>query len=355
MILKSKNDSLNYFQNGTKELDGKYMEFYEEQLSKFWTKDNMDYSLDAVDYEVAPIKEKEVITNIFKTFTNSDVLVDEAYMILIANHINLNSVKLSLNINSAFETIHQTSYSALVDIVSNDRNFYKSFLQTPEISDKFRYFATMVPKQEDQYATRKEYVEAVLEYIFVTSACVEGTSLFGQFSLLLGFSRGGKYNAMADVNLLSIKDENIHIKVFSNLFKDIIAEEFDGQMDDALIERLEDHISTIVAAEEQFVEFLVKDMPNREYAANSKFTIKPETHMEYINYIRDFRLYQFLDYPYPNVVNPYSFIDDMLSNDGINDFFSRKESAYSMISKDKETWSDVRAKRKAELDSKVKA
>ncbi len=345
-MLKIKNNELLHY---AVEESSFYKEQYDLQVQQFWTRNNVDVSKDIADYKTQDEIGQEIIKEVFKIFTNSDVNVATTYSVLSANHINSTEINMALAACNYIETVHQDSYSQLVDTLGFSNEFHEEFLDNPIYVKTFNMLINSRPGLRISYENDQDYIEDLIRYIFLTSAMTEGILLMSQFSILLMFGRNGKYSAMTDINTYSVSDEEIHITILSKLTRDIVAK-YLGKLSDKFLEELEDISDTFVELQYQITDEII---PENGYILSKDSILNREDHKRYISFLQKYRMYQFLDYDYPNEKNPYSWLESMISNTLYTDFFSSQVTGYALgTNKETGTWEELRRQRAIELENK---
>jgi len=323
-----------------------YQNLYDAMVKIFWTKDDISLSQDVTDYKILDEEGKKIITEVFKIFTTSDRNVATSYSVLNANHLVDGDINKCLSVCNYVETIHEENYALLLDELGFDEDFHSEVLNTPLYVKKFKLLADSKPKQYWNYPTQKEHAEAVMRYIYITSALTEGISLFSQFSILLFFSRSGLFSAMSTINEYSLVDESLHIEVMSNIYKDLGETYLTPEEYEAINRSLEtlttDHI---IYQEYDFAELVI---PEKGYAINDKITLNLDDHYVYVEFLVDYRMHQFLGTPFANQSNPYDWLDAMISSSAYHDFFATDVTGYT-VGTDTAKWKEYKEKLRRKL------
>ena len=83
--------------------------------------------------------EKNLLTQIFRFFTQSDIEVNNCYMKHYTKVFMPTEVQMMLSAFSNMETIHIAAYSHLLDTIGMPESEYSAFLKYKEMKDKFDY------------------------------------------------------------------------------------------------------------------------------------------------------------------------------------------------------------------------
>ena len=83
--------------------------------------------------------ERNLLTQIFRFFTQADVEVNNCYMKHYSQVFKPTEVLMMLSAFSNIETIHIAAYSHLLDTIGMPETEYTAFLRYKEMKDKFDY------------------------------------------------------------------------------------------------------------------------------------------------------------------------------------------------------------------------
>jgi ribonucleoside-diphosphate reductase beta chain len=157
--------------------------------------------------------ERNLLTQIFRFFTQSDVEVNNCYMKHYSQVFKPTEVQMMLAAFSNIETIHIAAYSHLLDTIGMPEIEYSAFLQYKEMKDKYDY---MQPSSASQARHRQD--------AGVFGAFTEGLQLFASFAILLNFPRFNKMKGMGQIVSWSVRDETLHCLSMIRLFRTFIQE-----------------------------------------------------------------------------------------------------------------------------------
>ena len=104
---------------------------------------------------------------------------------------------------------------------------FKSFIDYPEMREKHEYLAV-----NNQSTGR--YVENTLLDIAIGSAFGEGIQLFGSFIMLLSLADRDLFSGMRDVVAYSLRDETVHVRGMTQIFRTLVSEYLGGEISDDL-------------------------------------------------------------------------------------------------------------------------
>ncbi len=255
--------------------------------------------------------EKNLLTQIFRFFTQSDIEVNNCYMKHYTKIFKPTEVQMMLSAFSNMETIHIAAYSHLLDTIGMPETEYSAFLRYKEMKDKYDYM---------QQFNSDDLRSAALT-LAVFGAFTEGLQLFASFAMLLNFPRFNKMKGMGQIVTWSVRDESLHCNSIIKLFHTLMSEH-PHLWDDRMREELTTACKTIVEHEDAFID-LAFDMGDIE-------GLEGEEVKQYIRYIADRRLMQLeLEPQYHVEENPLPWLDSMLNAVEHTNFFENRATEYS--------------------------
>ena len=255
--------------------------------------------------------ERNLLTQIFRFFTQADVEVNNCYMKHYAQVFKPTEVQMMLSAFSNIETIHISAYSHLLDTLGIPEAEYQAFLKYKAMKDKYDYMQQWgVGSPED-----------IAKTLAVFGAFTEGLQLFASFAILLNFPRFNKMKGMGQIVTWSVRDETLHTNSIIRLFR-TFCEEHPEVMDDAFRTELVEICHEIVHHEDAFIDMAFGLGPIEGLTA--------EDVKLYIRYIADYRLSQLgLDAQYHIGRNPLPWLDNMLNAVEHTNFFENRATEYT--------------------------
>ena len=85
------------------------------------------------------VEEKNLLTHIFRFFTQADVEVNNCYLRHYTTVFKPTEVLMMMTAFAAMETVHIAAYSHLLDTIGMPETEYSAFLQYKEMKDKYDY------------------------------------------------------------------------------------------------------------------------------------------------------------------------------------------------------------------------
>ena len=266
--------------------------------------------------------EKNLLTHIFRFFTQADVEVSNCYLRHYITVFKPTEVLMMMTAFAAMETVHIAAYSHLLDTIGMPETEYSAFMKYKEMKDKYDYMQGFDVKSKHNIAMT----------MAVYSAFTEGLQLFASFAILLNFPRHNKMKGMGQIVTWSVRDETLHCNSMIRLFKDFIKEE-PQIWNDKLKKEIIDACKTIVKHEDAFIDLAFQMGPLEGLTANE---IK-----QYIRFIGNRILEQLgLDPIYDVKKNPLTWLDNMLNGVEHMNFFEGRATEYSKAST-KGSWGKV--------------
>lgn len=255
--------------------------------------------------------EKNLLTQIFRFFTQADVEVGNCYNKKYAQIFGPVEVQMMLTAFSNMESIHIAAYSHLLDTVGMPETEYQAFMKYKEMKDKFDYM------QGFNVNSKRD----IAKTLAVFGAFTEGLQLFASFAMLLNFPRFNKMKGMGQIVTWSIRDETLHCQSVIRLFRTFIQENREI-WDSSLKKEIYDACRTIVEHEDAFIDLAFAMGPVEGMTADD---IK-----QYIRYIADGRLIDLGLKPHFGVKkNPLEWLDKILNAPEMGNFFEVRVTEYT--------------------------
>jgi ribonucleoside-diphosphate reductase beta chain len=294
-----------------------------QQQRIHWLPEEVPLADDVKDWQrkLSPA-EKNLLTQIFRFFTQSDVEVNNCYMRHYSRVFQPTEVLMMLAAFSNMETVHIAAYSHLLDTIGMPEAEYSAFLHYKEMKDKYDYM------QRFGTETKKD----IALTLAVFGAFTEGLQLFASFAILLNFPRFNKMKGMGQIVTWSVRDESLHTQSIIRLFKTFV-EENPEIWNDELRRELYKTCETIVTHEDAFID-LAFEMGGVE-------GLCAEEVKAYIRHIADRRLTQLGLQPIYRIErNPLPWLDEMLNGVEHTNFFENRATEYSKAAT-RGTWEEA--------------
>ena len=286
-------------------------DYYSQQNQMHWFPEDVPLHNDVKDWQTMTDEEKNLLTQIFRLFTQSDVDVGAGYVDRYMRIFKKPEARMMMSSFANMESIHQHAYSLLLDTVGMPEVEYKAFAEYEAMADKHEYIdAVRVTKGDRQ---------SIAKALAIYSAFTEGLQLFSSFIILLNFPRFGKMKGMGQIVTYSIRDESLHVEAMTKLFREFIKENIEIWTDDFKKE-LYEICRHMVELEDKFLD-LVFDMGDIQGLTKKDM-------YAYNRYIADRRLLQLgLKTNYDQRENPLGWIDEVTGVEHQN-FFEGRATTY---------------------------
>ena len=286
-------------------------DYFKLQNQMHWMADDVPLNTDVKDWNNISDNERNLLTQIFRLFTQSDVDVASGYVNKYMKLFRKPEATMMMSSFANMEGIHQDAYSILLDTVGMRDSEYKAFAKYEEMLNKHEYIHKFKPTRKN----KKEIAKALAVY----SAFTEGLQLFSSFAILLNFPRFGKMKGMGQIVTYSIRDESLHVEAMTRLFREFIQENIEIWTDDFKKE-IYQICREMVELEDKFLD-LVFEMGDLE-------GLTKDDMYAYNRYIADRRLLQLgLKTNFDQRENPLTWIDEVIGVEHQN-FFEGKATAY---------------------------
>ena len=295
-----------------KPFDNPWMfDYYTQQNQMHWFPEDVPLHNDVKDWQELNDSEKNLLTQIFRLFTHSDVDVGSGYIDKYMRIFKKPEARMMMTAFANMESIHQHAYSLLLDTVGMPETEYKAFAEYESMAEKHEYINNIKVTTKDK--------KSIAKALAVYSGFTEGLQLFSSFAILLNFPRFGKMKGMGQIITYSIRDESLHVEAMTKLFREFIKENID-LWDDNLKKEIYQSCRDMVDLEDQFLKLVFEqgDIEGLTQADMKK----------YIRYIADRRLLQLgLKPNYKVNNNPLLWLDDVLGVEHQN-FFEGRATSY---------------------------
>lgn len=286
-------------------------DFWKRQQQVHWMPEEVPLGEDCRDWAtVLSDEERNLLTQIFRFFTQSDVEVNDNYMERYARVFKPTEVKMMLSAFSNIETIHIAAYALLLETIGMPETEFSAFLKVEEMAAKHDYMQTFGVESEADIART----------LAMFGAFTEGLQLFASFAMLMNFPRLNKMKGMGQIVSWSVRDESLHCEGMIKLYHAFAKET--GCVTEAVAEDIVDCCETVVRLEDAFIDLAFGMGPVEGMTAAD---IKA-----YIRYIADWRLRQLgLSSVYGVKEHPLPWLTEILNGVEHANFFETRATEYS--------------------------
>ncbi len=283
-----------------------------QQQRVHWLPEEVPLADDVKDWHrTLTAGERNLLTHIFRFFTQSDIEVNNCYMKHYSQVFKPVEVQMMLAAFSNIETVHIAAYSHLLDTIGIPESEYAAFLKYQQMRDKYDYL------QQFSVDTK----ENIAKTLAMFGAFTEGLQLFASFAILLNFPRFNKMKGMGQIVTWSVRDESLHTASIIKLFRTFV-DENPEIWNEELRRDLYVSCETVVTHEDAFIDLA--------FELGSIEGLEAGEVKQYIRYIADRRLMQLgLQPVYRIVKNPLPWMEEMLNGVEHTNFFENRSTEYS--------------------------
>lgn len=293
---------------------------WQNQQHVHWLPEEVPMADDVNDWLILPENEKNLLAQIFRLFTQSDIEVADNYFKRFIPIFQPLEIQMMMAAFTNIETVHIEAYAYLIKTLGMPEAEFKAFKNYSAMRAKVDYMDTFGVSDE----------KGVAASLAMFGAFTEGLSLFASFAMLLNFPRHNKMKGMGQIITWSIRDETLHCESMIKLYHAWVAETGVDVKDDvrAICEQ-------VVRLEDNFID--------TAFELGGVAGMQPQDVKNYIRYIADHRLRQLRIDPIfgTNIADhPLPWLSALLNGVEHANFFEARATEYSKAAT-KGNWSDV--------------
>ncbi len=298
-------------------------DFWKRQQQVHWMPEEVPLGEDCKDWaSKLNDGERNLLTQIFRFFTQSDIEVNDNYMERYARVFKPTEVKMMLSAFSNMETIHIAAYALLLETIGMPEAEFSAFLELEALKAKHDYM------QQFGVGSNADIARTLAMF----GGFTEGLQLFASFAMLMNFPRFNKMKGMGQIVSWSVRDESLHCEGITRLFHAFCAER--DCLTPAVRKDIRDVCHHTVDLEDAFIDLAFQlDGIEGMTATDVK---------RYIRFIADRRLTQLGLQPIyrKDAKNPLPWMDQMLNAIEHTNFFENRATEYSKAST-KGSWEEA--------------
>ncbi|WP_269715441.1 ribonucleotide-diphosphate reductase subunit beta [Caulobacter sp. NIBR2454] len=286
-------------------------DFWKKQQQVHWMPEEVPLGEDLKDWATKlNDKERNLLTQIFRFFTQSDVEVADNYMERYGRVFKPTEVKMMLSSFANMETIHIAAYALLLETIGMPESEFGAFMEYEALKAKHDYMQQFgVDSNAD-----------IARTLAMFGGFTEGLQLFASFAMLMNFPRFNKMKGMGQIVSWSVRDESLHCEGIIKLYHAFNKET--QCVTKAVADDIVDCCKHVVGLEDKFIDLA--------FEAGDVQGMTPEDIKQYIRFIADWRLRQ-LELPevYGVKENPLPWLQSLLSGVEHANFFEARATEYS--------------------------
>jgi ribonucleoside-diphosphate reductase beta chain len=287
------------------------IEFWRRQQQIHWMPEEVPLGEDCKDWATKlSDSERNLLTQIFRFFTQSDIEVNDNYMERYGRVFKPTEVKMMLSSFSNMETVHVAAYALLLETIGMPDSEFSAFMEYEAMKDKHDFMQTFgVDTHED-----------VARTLAMFGAFTEGLQLFASFAMLMNFPRFNKMKGMGQIVSWSVRDESLHCEGIIKLYHTFAQET--GCVTPAVKRDIVECCRHVVDLEDKFIDLAFETGPVQG--------MTPADIKAYIRYIADWRLGQLkLEPVYGVTKHPIPWLSEILNGVEHANFFEARATEYS--------------------------
>ena len=286
-------------------------EFWKRQQQIHWMPEEVPLGEDCKDWaSKLTDAERNLLTQIFRFFTQSDVEVNDNYMERYSRVFKPTEIKMMLAAFSNIETVHIAAYALLLETIGMPDTEFTAFLEYEEMAAKHDYMQQFTVDNPAEIART----------VAMFGGFTEGLQLFASFAMLLNFPRQNKMKGMGQIVSWSVRDESLHCEGMIKLFHTFCDET--QCLTPALKDDIADCAKTVIELEDKFIDLAFEMGPVDG--------MTPKDIQIYIRYIADWRLQQLgLEPIYKIKEHPLPWLTEILNGVEHANFFEARSTEYS--------------------------
>ncbi|HEY3814643.1 MAG TPA: ribonucleotide-diphosphate reductase subunit beta [Caulobacteraceae bacterium] len=286
-------------------------DMWKKQQQVHWMPEEVPLGEDCKDWAAnLNDRERNLLTQIFRFFTQSDIEVADNYMERYGRVFKPTEVKMMLSSFANMETIHIAAYALLLETIGMPESEFGAFMEYDAMKAKHDYM------QKFGVDTNADIARTLAMF----GGFTEGLQLFASFAMLMNFPRFNKMKGMGQIVSWSVRDESLHCEGIIKLYHAFNKET--GAVTPAVAADIVDCCKTVVSLEDKFIDLA--------FEAGEVQGMTPDDIKAYIRFIADWRLRQ-LELPsvYGVKENPLPWLQSLLSGVEHANFFEARATEYS--------------------------
>lgn len=247
---------------------------WKRQQQIHWMGEEVPLGEDLNDWgsEKLAVNDRNLLTQIFRFFTQSDIEVSDNYFKRYIPIFQPLEIQMMMAAFTNIETVHIDAYALLLKTLGMPKTEFSVF----------KSYDSMRAKVDYMQAFGTKTCSDVARTLAMFGAFTEGMSLFASFAMLMNFPRLNKMKGMGQIVSWSVRDESLHCESMIKLYHEWNQET--GAVTSSVQKDITDVGVTMVVLEDKFVELAFELGDVQGMTAND---IK-----NYIRYICDWRLTQ---------------------------------------------------------------
>lgn len=297
-------------------------DYWKKQQQVHWMADEVPLGPDIRDWNYnLSEEERNLLTQIFRFFTQADVEVNDCYMTKYSQVFKPTEIKMMLAAFSNIETVHIAAYSHLLDTIGMPESEYAAFLEYEAMRNKHDYM--------EQFGV--DSAEDILTTLAMFGGFTEGVQLFASFAMLMNFPRFNKMKGMGQIISWSVRDESLHCEGIIRLFHEFARET--QALTPQVKNNILNHAEEVVRMEDAFIDLA--------FELGGVQGMEAQDIKRYVRFITDWRLNQLGLQPIFMIEqHPLPWLSPLLNGVEHANFFEQRATEYSKVAT-KGSWAET--------------
>jgi ribonucleoside-diphosphate reductase beta chain len=247
---------------------------WKRQQQIHWMGEEVPLGEDIKDWNGTALtaSERNLLTQIFRFFTQSDVEVSDNYFKRYIPIFQPLEIQMMMAAFTNMETVHIDAYALLLKTLGMPNTEFAAFQD----------YAAMRAKADYMHSFGTQTCADVARTLAMFGAFTEGMSLFASFAMLMNFPRFNKMKGMGQIVSWSVRDESLHCESIIRLYHEWAAET--GVVTKSVADDITDVGKTMVGLEDKFIEVA--------FELGEVQGMKQDDIKNYVRYIADWRFTQ---------------------------------------------------------------
>lgn len=235
----------------------KFKDLYEKQQEFMWRPNEISLVNDRMQYEQLSDVERFVFDTNLRFQTMGDSMLSRSIETL-KKHVSNTELEYAMSVWAMMECVHSESYTWILNNVAKDPTFFfDSILDDENIKTR----AFEIKNNFDSLLGNEETDNDIRESIFkcvLSLQVAEGIFFYNSFACSFWFGSRGIMRGNADIIKLIARDENLHVAITQNIFKNWKKDSKEGFQD--ILKKNEDLVYSVydeaVKSEKKWAEYL---------------------------------------------------------------------------------------------------
>jgi ribonucleoside-diphosphate reductase subunit M2 len=275
---------------------------YKQAEASFWTAEEIDLAADMTDWAKLSDGDRQFVTHVLAFFAAADGIVNENLSTRFMREVQLPEARAFYGFQIAMESIHNETYSLLLD----------TYVKDPIERTRLLAAHRTIPVVQKKAEWAQRWIESSESFgqRLVAFACVEGIFFSGSFCAIFWMKKRGLMPGLTFSNELISRDEGLHTD-----FACLLYTKLQQQLSP---ETIRDIVTSAVAIEKEFV---CDAIPVALIGMNAGLMAT------YIEFVADRLLVSLGCDKLYNVQNPFDFMTQ-ISLVGKTNFFEKRVGDY---------------------------